>query len=167
MERYEKYPVTISNSLSGKKEVFKPIKPPFVGLYSCGPTVYNEVHLGNLRTFTVFDVVFRYLSHLGYNVRYARNITDAGHLTNDAGEGVDRIEERAKLEELEPMEIVQKYTFSFHEVCRIFNILPPTIEPTATGHIVEQIEMVKKIIENGYAYEVNGACPCDDTICRL
>ncbi len=157
MELYEKYPVSISNSLSGKKEVFKPIKPPFVGLYSCGPTVYNEVHLGNLRTFTVFDVVFRYLSHLGYNVRYARNITDAGHLTNDAGEGVDRIEERAKLEELEPMEIVQKYTFSFHEVCRIFNILPPTIEPTATGHIVEQIEMVKKIIENGYAYEVNGS----------
>jgi len=157
MELYEKYPLSISNSLSGKKEKFEPLNPPFVGMYSCGPTVYNEVHLGNLRTFTVFDVVFRYLTHVGYNVRYARNITDAGHLTNDAGEGVDRIEERARLEQLEPMEIVQKYTFSFHEVCRIFNILPPTIEPTATGHIVEQIEMVKKIIENGYAYEVNGS----------
>lgn len=157
MELYEKYPVSISNTLSGKKDKFVPLKPPFVGLYSCGPTVYNEVHLGNLRTFTAFDVVFRYLTHIGYKVRYARNITDAGHLTNDAGEGVDRIEERARLEQLEPMEIVQKYTFSFHEVCRIFNILPPTIEPTATGHIVEQIEMVKKIIENGYAYEVNGS----------
>lgn len=157
MELFEKYPLTISNTLSGKKEKFEPLSPPFVGMYSCGPTVYNEVHLGNLRTFTVFDVVFRYLTFVGYKVRYARNITDAGHLTNDAGEGVDRIEERARLEELEPMEIVQKYTFSFHEVCRIFNILPPTIEPTATGHIVEQIEMVKKIIDNGYAYEVNGS----------
>ncbi len=157
MKLFEKYPVSISNTLSGKKEKFEPLSPPFVGMYSCGPTVYNEVHLGNLRTFAAFDVVFRYLTHIGYNVRYARNITDAGHLTNDAGEGVDRIEERARLEQLEPMEIVQKYTFSFHEVCRLFNILPPTIEPTATGHIVEQIEMVKKIIENGYAYEVNGS----------
>lgn len=157
MSLFEKYPVSITNSLSGKKELFTPLKSPFVGLYSCGPTVYNEVHLGNLRTFTAFDVVYRYLTHLGYKVRYVRNITDAGHLTNDAGEGVDRIEESARLEQLEPMEIVQKYTFSFHEVCRIFNILPPTIEPTATGHIVEQIEMVKKILANGYAYEVNGS----------
>jgi cysteinyl-tRNA synthetase len=157
MTLFEKYPVSISNSLSGKKESFTPINPPFVGLYSCGPTVYNEVHLGNLRTFTAFDVVYRYLTHIGYRVRYVRNITDAGHLTNDAGEGVDRIEESARLEQLEPMEIVQKYTFGFHEVCRIFNILPPTIEPTATGHIVEQIEMVKKIIDNGYAYEINGS----------
>ena len=157
MKLYEKYPVSITNSLSGKKEVFKPLKAPFVGLYSCGPTVYNEVHLGNLRTFAAFDVVYRYLTHIGYKVRYVRNITDAGHLTNDAGEGVDRIEERARLEQLEPMEIVQKYTFGFHEVCRIFNVLPPTIEPTATGHIVEQIEMVKKILENGYAYEANGS----------
>ncbi|MBX2954755.1 MAG: cysteine--tRNA ligase [Cyclobacteriaceae bacterium] len=157
MSLFEKYPVSITNSLSGKKEVFTPLKSPFVGLYSCGPTVYNEVHLGNLRTFTAFDVVYRYLTHIGYKVRYVRNITDAGHLTNDAGEGVDRIEESARLEQLEPMEIVQKYTFSFHEVCRIFNILPPTIEPTATGHIVEQIEMVKKILANGYAYEVNGS----------
>lgn len=157
MSLFEKYPVSITNSLSGKKELFTPLKSPFVGLYSCGPTVYNEVHLGNLRTFTAFDVVYRYLTHIGYKVRYVRNITDAGHLTNDAGEGVDRIEESAKLEQLEPMEIVQKYTFSFHDVCRIFNILPPSIEPTATGHIVEQIEMVKKILANGYAYEVNGS----------
>jgi cysteinyl-tRNA synthetase len=157
MALYEQYPVSISNSLSGKKELFTPIKAPFVGLYSCGPTVYNEVHLGNLRTFTAFDVVYRYLSHIGYKVRYVRNITDAGHLTNDAGEGVDRIEESAKLQQLEPMEIVQKYTVSFHDVCRIFNVLPPSIEPTATGHIVEQIEMVKKILANGYAYEVNGS----------
>ncbi|HNP06742.1 MAG TPA: cysteine--tRNA ligase, partial [Cyclobacteriaceae bacterium] len=126
MELFEKYPVSISNTLSGKKEKFEPLNPPFVGMYSCGPTVYSEVHLGNLRTFTAFDVVFRYLTHIGYKVRYVRNITDAGHLTNDAGEGVDRIEERARLEQLEPMEIVQKYTVGFHEVCRIFNILPPT-----------------------------------------
>jgi cysteinyl-tRNA synthetase len=157
MNLYERYPVSITNSLSGKKELFEPINPPFVGLYSCGPTVYNEVHLGNLRTFTAFDVVYRYLSHIGYKVRYVRNITDAGHLTNDAGEGVDRIEERAKLERLEPMEVVQKYTYGFHEVCRIFNVLPPSIEPTATGHIVEQIEMVKKILGNGFAYEKNGS----------
>jgi cysteinyl-tRNA synthetase len=157
MNLYEQYPVSITNTLSGKKELFVPINPPFVGLYSCGPTVYNEVHLGNLRTFTAFDVVFRYLSHIGYKVRYVRNITDAGHLTNDAGEGVDRIEERAKLERLEPMEIVQKYTYGFHEVCRIFNILPPSVEPTATGHIVEQIEMVKRILDNGFAYEKNGS----------
>jgi cysteinyl-tRNA synthetase len=157
MNLFEQYPVSITNSLSGSKELFTPINPPFVGLYSCGPTVYNEVHLGNLRTFTAFDVVFRYLTHIGYKVRYVRNITDAGHLTNDAGEGVDRIEERAKLERLEPMEVVQKYTYGFHEVCRIFNILPPSVEPTATGHIVEQIEMVKKILENGFAYEKNGS----------
>lgn len=157
MTLYEKYPVSLSNSLSRKKEVFEPLNPPFVGLYSCGPTVYNEVHLGNLRTFTAFDVVYRYLTFIGYKVRYVRNITDAGHLTNDAGQGVDRIEERAKLESLEPMEVVQKYTNSFHEVCRIFNILPPSIEPTATGHIVEQIEMVNKILTNGFAYVVNGS----------
>ncbi len=157
MKLYEKYPVSLSNSLSRKKEVLEPINPPFVGLYSCGPTVYNEVHLGNLRTFTAFDVVYRYLSFIGYKVRYVRNITDAGHLTNDDGQGVDRIEERAKLESLEPMEIVQKYTNSFHDVCRIFNILPPSIEPTATGHIVEQIEMVNKILANGFAYVVNGS----------
>lgn len=147
----------IYNSLSREKEIFRPLRPPFVGLYSCGPTVYNEVHLGNLRTFTTFDVVNRYLLHQGYRVRYVRNITDAGHITTDAGEGVDRIEASAKLEQIEPMEVVQKYTNSFHEVCQIFNLLPPSIEPTATGHIVEQIEMVKRILENGYAYEINGS----------
>lgn len=147
----------IYNSLSREKEVFKPLNAPFVGLYSCGPTVYNEVHLGNLRTFTTFDVVYRYLTAIGYKVRYVRNITDAGHLTDDADAGESKIEVRAKLEQLEPMEIVQKYTNSFHEVCRDFNLLPPSIEPTATGHIVEQIEMVKRILANGYAYEVNGS----------
>ena len=149
--------IYFTNTLSGKKELFEPLNPPHVGLYSCGPTVYNEVHLGNVRTFIAFDVVYRYLMHVGYKVRYVRNITDAGHLTNDAGEGVDRIEESAKLERLEPMEVVQKYTESFHEVCRIFNILPPSIEPTATGHIIEQIEMVKRILDNGYAYASNGS----------
>jgi cysteinyl-tRNA synthetase len=149
--------IYFTNTLSGKKELFEPLKPPYVGMYSCGPTVYDEVHLGNVRTFMAFDVVYRYLVHVGYKVRYVRNITDAGHLTNDAGEGVDRIEESAKLEQLEPMEVVQKYTDSFHEVCRIFNILPPSIEPTATGHIIEQIEMVKRILENGYAYESKGS----------
>ncbi len=147
----------IYNSLSREKELFVPLNPPHVGMYACGPTVYNEVHLGNLRTFTTFDVVFRYLTHIGYKVRYVRNITDAGHLTNDAGDGVDRISDAAKLEHLEPMEVVQKYTNSFHEVCRIFNLLPPSIEPTATGHIVEQIEMVKQILKNGYAYEAQGS----------
>lgn len=147
----------IYNTLSREKEVFQPLNPPFVGLYACGPTVYNEVHLGNLRSFTTFDVVYRYLTHLGYRVRYVRNITDAGHLTDDADAGESKIEVRAKLEQLEPMEIVQKYTTSFHEVCDIFNLLPPSIEPTATGHIVEQIEMVKRILANGYAYEVNGS----------
>lgn len=149
--------LSIFNTLTRKKEAFVPLNPPHVGLYSCGPTVYNEVHLGNLRTFSTFDVVFRYLSHIGYKVRYVRNITDCGHLTNDAGQGVDRIHEASMLEKLEPMEVVQKYTYGFHEVCRIFNILPPSIEPTATGHIVEQIEMVKRILENGFAYEVNGS----------
>ncbi len=157
MKLYEKYPVSLTNSLSGKKEVFEPLNAPFVGVYSCGPTVYSEVHLGNLRTFTAFDVIYRYLSFIDYKVRYVRNITDAGHLTNDAGQGVDRIEESAKLESLEPMEVVQKYTNSFHEVCQLFNILPPSIEPTATGHIVEQIEMVNAILANGYAYVANGS----------
>jgi len=147
----------IYNTLTRQKEVFTALHPPYVGMYSCGPTVYNEVHLGNLRTFTTFDTVYRYLTHLGFKVRYVRNITDAGHLTDDADEGEDKIEKRARLEKLEPMEIVQKYTNSFHEVCTIFNVTPPSIEPTATGHIVEQIQMVKRILENGYAYEVNGS----------
>lgn len=147
----------IYNTLSRKKEIFEPIDTPFVGLYVCGPTVYNEVHLGNLRSFMTFDVVYRYLMHLGYKVRYVRNITDVGHLVDDADAGEDKIEKRARLEKLEPMEIVQKYTNSFHYDTQKFNLLNPSIEPTATGHIVEQIEMVKRILENGYGYEVNGS----------
>lgn len=147
----------IYNSLTRQKEVFEPLNPPFVGLYVCGPTVYNDVHLGNVRTFTSFDMIYRYLVYLGYKVRYVRNITDAGHLTNDRGEGVNRIESQSQLEQLEPMEIVQKYTVGFHDVCRLFNMHRPTIEPTATGHIVEQIEMAKTLINNGYAYESNGS----------
>lgn len=147
----------IYNSLSGEKELFKPIHPERVGMYVCGPTVYSNVHLGNCRTFVSFDLVFRYLKHLGYQVRYVRNITDAGHLENDADEGEDRIAKKARLEALEPMEIVQRYTVDFHQTLQKFNNLPPSIEPTATGHIIEQIEIIKKIIENGFAYEVNGS----------
>ena len=147
----------IYNTLSGEKEKFQPINPPFVGLYVCGPTVYSDVHLGNCRTFISFDTIYRYLNHLEYKVRYVRNITDAGHLENDADEGEDKIAKKARIEELEPMEIVQRYTVDFHDVMSKFNALPPSIEPTATGHIVEQIEMIKKIIESGCAYEVNGS----------
>ena len=147
----------INNTLTRQKDKFVPINPPYVGLYCCGPTVYSDVHLGNTRTFISFDLVYRYLKYLGYKVRYVRNITDAGHLTNEAGEGKNRMEDQAKLEKLEPMEIVQKYTVGFHEICRIFNLLLPTIEPTATGHIVEQIEMTQKLIDNGVAYESNGS----------
>ncbi|MET4084079.1 cysteinyl-tRNA synthetase [Pedobacter sp. UYP30] len=144
------------NTLTRKKEQFVPLHAPGVGMYVCGPTVYSDVHLGNCRTFVSFDLIFRYLSHLGYKVRYVRNITDAGHLEGDRDEGDDKFAKRAKLEQLEPMEIVQKYTLGFHEVLRMFNTLPPSIEPTATGHILEQIEMIKLIISNGYAYEING-----------
>lgn len=147
----------IFNSLTAKKEVFNPLSPPFVGLYVCGPTVYNEVHLGNVRTFITFDVVYRYLRFLGYKVRYVRNITDVGHLVDDADAGEDKIEKRARLEKIEPMEIVQKYTNNFHDVTKLFNLISPNIEPTATGHIIEQIEMIQDIIKNGYAYEVNGS----------
>jgi cysteinyl-tRNA synthetase len=147
----------IYNSLSGEKELFKPIHPERVGMYVCGPTVYSNVHLGNCRTFVSFDLVFRYLKHLGYQVRYVRNITDAGHLENDADEGEDRIAKKARIESLEPMEIVQRYTVDFHETLAKFNNLPPSIEPTATGHIIEQIEIIKKIVDAGFAYEVNGS----------
>lgn len=148
--------LVVYNTLTRKKEKFEPIHPNMVGMYVCGPTVYSDVHLGNCRTFVSFDLIFRYLRHLGYKVRYVRNITDAGHLEGDNDEGDDKFAKKAKLEQLEPMEIVQKYTIGFHDVLRLFNTLPPSIEPTATGHIIEQIEMVKQIIANGYAYEVNG-----------
>ncbi len=157
MALYEENELYINNSLTRKKEKFEPINAPNVGMYVCGPTVYSDVHLGNCRTFISFDMVYRYLTHLGYKVRYVRNITDAGHLENDADEGEDKISKKARLEELEPMEIVQKYTLGFHEVMGKFNAHPPSIEPTATGHIVEQIDAIKKIIEAGLAYEVNGS----------
>lgn len=146
----------IYNTLTREKEVFKPINAPFVGMYVCGPTLYSHAHLGNCRTFLSFDIVFRYLRHLGYKVRYVRNITDVGHLENDADEGEDKIAKKARLEQLEPMEIVQQYAVDFHRVLDQFNLLPPSIEPTATGHIIEQIELTKKIMENGLAYEKDG-----------
>jgi cysteinyl-tRNA synthetase len=154
---FEKFPLLIYNSLGRKKELFVPVTPRHVGLYVCGPTVYNEVHLGNIRTFMTFDIVYRYLTYLGYKVRYVRNITDVGHLTDDADEGEDKIEKRARLEKLEPMELVQKYSNGFHATTALFNLLNPDIEPTATGHLIEQIEMVQRIIDNGLAYEVNGS----------
>ncbi len=157
MVLYDKHPVHFNNSLSGKKELFTPLTPGFVGMYVCGPTVYNDVHLGNVRTFMTFDIVSRYLRYLGYKVRYVRNITDVGHLENDADEGEDKIAKKARLEQLEPMEVVKHYTEGFHEVMRQFNILPPSIEPSATGHIVEQIEITKRLIDKGLAYEANGS----------
>ncbi len=147
----------VYNSLSGKKEVFKSILPKRVGMYVCGPTVYSNVHLGNCRTFISFDLIYRYLIHLGYKVRYVRNITDVGHLENDSDEGEDRISKRARLESIEPMEIVQRYTLDFRRIMRLFNTLSPSIEPTASGHILEQIELIKKLVKNDYAYEINGS----------
>ena len=157
MSLHDAQELNIYNSLSGEKEIFKPITPGYVGMYVCGPTVYSNVHLGNVRTFMSFDVIFRYLKHLGYKVRYVRNITDAGHLENDADEGEDRIAKKARIEAIEPMEVVQRYTVDFHNILNTFNFLPPSIEPTATGHIIEQIEIIKSIIDNGFAYEVNGS----------
>lgn len=154
---YTQYPLSITNSLGGKKETFVPVNDGRVGMYVCGPTVYNNVHLGNCRTFLTFDIVHRYLLHLGYKVRYVRNITDVGHLENDMDEGEDKISKKARLEQLEPMEVVKRYSEDFHAVMRQFNILPPSIEPTATGHVVEQIEITKKLIEKGLAYETNGS----------
>jgi len=153
-----KQDLVVYNTLTRKKEKFVPINPPHVGIYVCGPTVYSDAHLGNCRTYISFDLIFRYLVHLGYKVRYVRNITDAGHLEGDAGdEGEDKISKKAKLAQVEPMEIVQKYTVGFHDVMQAFNILPPSIEPTATGHIIEQIELTKVILEKGFAYEVDGS----------
>ncbi|MAO07665.1 MAG: cysteine--tRNA ligase [Alteromonas sp.] len=157
MKLFEQQELLIYNSLSKEKEKFSPINEGAVGMYVCGPTVYSNVHLGNCRTFLSFDLVFRYLKHLGYKVRYVRNITDAGHLENDADEGEDRIAKKARIESIEPMEVVQRYTVDFHTVMNAFNALPPSIEPTATGHIIEQIEIVKKILSEGYAYEKNGS----------
>ena len=147
----------IYNSLSSKKEKFIPIEKDHVGMYVCGPTVYSNVHVGNVRTFMSFDMVYRYLLHLGYKVRYVRNITDAGHLENDADAGEDRIAKKAHLEKIEPMEVVQRYTVDFHNTLNRFNFLPPSIEPTATGHIIEQIEIIKQIVDKGFAYEVKGS----------
>ena len=157
MALYQEQSLKLYNSMSGEKEIFTPINEGNVGMYVCGPTVYSNVHLGNCRTFISFDLVFRYLKHLGYKVRYVRNITDAGHLENDADSGEDRIAKKARLEQIEPMEVVQKYTVDFHNILQKFNNLPPSIEPTATGHIVEQIEIIKTILDNGFAYEANGS----------
>ena len=157
MGKYTSNILQIYNTLSGKKEVFKPISEGAIGMYVCGPTVYSNVHLGNVRTFMSFDMIFRYFKHLDYKVRYVRNITDAGHLENDADQGEDRIAKNARLEQIEPMEVVQRYTVDFHTILNTFNFLPPSIEPTATGHIVEQIEIIKSILDKGFAYEANGS----------
>ncbi len=157
MPLYKNQTLKIYNSLSGEKELFTPINDGNVGMYVCGPTVYSNVHLGNVRTFMSFDVIFRYLKHLEYKVRYVRNITDVGHVVDDVDEGEDKIAKKARIEELEPMEIVQRYTVDFHSILSNYNFLAPSIEPTATGHIIEQIEIVQQIIDNGFAYETNGS----------
>ena len=153
--------IQIYNTLTRQKEVFNPIVENHVGMYVCGPTVYGDPHLGHARPAITFDIVFRYLSHAHYKVRYVRNITDAGHLENDADEGEDKIAKKARLEQLEPMEIVQFYTLSYHKAMDALNCLAPSIEPRATGHIIEQIEMVKQILKNGFAYEINGSVYLD------
>ncbi|MCK0108854.1 cysteine--tRNA ligase [Flavobacteriaceae bacterium S0825] len=157
MQLYKEQELKIYNSLTSQKEVFKPINEGYVGMYVCGPTVYSNVHLGNVRTFMSFDMIFRYLKHLGFKVRYVRNITDAGHLTDDADDGEDKIAKKARLEQIEPMEVVQLYTVDFHNILNKFNFLPPSIEPTATGHIIEQIEIIKEILDKGFAYQINGS----------
>mgnify|MGYP001006464879 FL=1 len=154
---YKNQSLKLYNSLSGEKENFVPIHEGSIGMYVCGPTVYSNVHLGNVRTFMSFDMIFRYFKHLGYNIRYVRNITDAGHLTDDGNVENDRFVKQTRLEKLEPMEVVQKYTVYFHRVLDLFNFLPPSIEPTATGHIIEQIELAEKLIQDGFAYESNGS----------
>ena len=150
-------PLKVYNTLTRQKEVFTPIHPPYVGMYVCGPTVSGESHLGHARPYVTFDVLFRYLLHKGYKVRYVRNLTDAGHFEEEGREAEDKISKKAILEKLEPMELVQKYTNLYHWAMDRLNNLPPSIEPTATGHIIEQIEMIKKIIADGYAYEANGS----------
>jgi cysteinyl-tRNA synthetase len=148
--------LNLYNTLSRKKEVFKPLTEGKVGMYVCGPTVYGDAHLGHARPGVTFDVVFRYMLHMGYKTRYVRNITDVGHLVNDADEGEDKIAKKARLDQLEPMEVVAYYTRSYHKDMAMLNTLPPSIEPTATGHIIEQIQMIEKILANGYAYVVDG-----------
>ena len=157
MNQVDKKQLQIFNSLSKKKEVFSPIHDDFVGMYVCGPTLYSEPHMGNMRTFINFDLIYRYLLYLNYQVKYVRNITDAGHITNSAGEQEDSIGKAAKLEEVQPLEIVYKYNLRFQDLNRLYNLLPPSIEPTATGHIQEQIEIIEEIIENGFGYQVNGS----------
>ena len=157
MSLYSSNSLKIYNSITGEKEIFKPIHDGNIGMYVCGPTVYSNVHLGNVRTFMSFDVIYRYLLHLDFKVRYVRNITDVGHIVDDVDDGEDKIAKKARLEQLEPMEVVQRYTVDFHKILNIFNLLPPSIEPTATGHIIEQIEIVKKIMSNGFGYEANGS----------
>jgi len=149
--------LTLYNTLDRKKELFVPIHAPHVGMYVCGPTVYGDPHLGHARPSITFDVLFRYLRHLGYKVRYVRNITDVGHLEHDADEGEDKIAKKARLEQLEPMEVAQYYENRYHDAMRLLNVLPPSIEPHASGHIIEQEELVKKILENGFAYESQGS----------
>ena len=153
--------IQIYNTLTRQKEIFKPIVKNHVGMYVCGPTVYGDPHLGHARPGITFDIVFRYLKHLDYTVRYVRNITDAGHLENDADDGEDKISKKARLEQLEPMEIAQFYTISYHKAMAELNCLPPSIEPRATGHIIEQIKMVEKIIKNGFGYSTNGSVYLD------
>jgi cysteinyl-tRNA synthetase len=147
----------IFNTLTRRKELFEPLNPPHVGMYVCGPTVYGDPHLGHARPAVTFDILFRYLRHLGYKVRYVRNITDVGHLESDADEGEDKILKKARLEQLEPMEVVQHYTNSYHESMNRLNVLPPSIEPRASGHIIEQQVMAELIMRNGFAYESNGS----------
>lgn len=149
--------LTVYNTLTRKKELFVPIHEGRVGLYVCGPTVYGDAHLGHARPAITFDLLFRYLQHLGYKVRYVRNITDVGHLEHDADEGDDKIAKKARIEQLEPMEVVQHYLNSYHRDMALLNVLPPSIEPHASGHIIEQIEFVKRILDKGYAYVSNGS----------
>ncbi|MCD7968838.1 MAG: cysteine--tRNA ligase [Alistipes sp.] len=148
---------TLYNTLTRSKEIFVPLKPPFVGMYVCGPTVYGDPHLGHARSAVTFDLLFRYLRDLGYKVRYVRNITDVGHLENDADEGEDKLAKKARLEQLEPMEVAQYYTDRYHHFLEKLNVLPPSIEPRASGHMMEQIELVQKILDEGFAYESNGS----------
>lgn len=149
--------LTIYNTLTRRKELFVPLHAPHVGMYVCGPTVYGDAHLGHARPAITFDILFRYLTHLGYKVRYVRNITDVGHLEHDADDGEDKIAKKARLEQLEPMEVVQYYLNRYHKAMEALNVLPPSIEPHASGHIIEQIQLVKEILKNGYAYESQGS----------